>query len=54
VRLHYTTVIVERGRVTMRPDIYGLDAAYAQALDRATSQRIASSEGGTARGTALR
>lgn len=49
VRLHYTTVIVDGGRVIMRPDIYGLDAQYARALDRATSQRVASVEGGATR-----
>lgn len=49
VRLHYTTVIVDGGRVIMRPDIYGLDADYARALDRATSQRVASAEGGATR-----
>jgi len=54
VRLHYTTVVVEGGQVIMRPDIYGLDAAYARAMDRATRQRIASSEGGAARGTSVR
>lgn len=54
VRLHYTTVIVEGGRVIMRPDIYGLDAEYARALDRATSQRVASLEGGAIRGTGTR
>jgi len=41
VRLHYTTVRVERGEVRMRPDIYGLDAAYARALD-AGRTRVAS------------
>lgn len=54
VRLHYTTVIVDGGRVIMRPDIYGLDADYARALDRATNQRIASAEGGATRGTGTR
>jgi murein L,D-transpeptidase YcbB/YkuD len=54
VLLHYTTVIVEGGRVVMRPDIYGLDATYARALDRATSQRVASSAGGAARGISVR
>lgn len=54
VRLHYTTVIVEGGRVIMRPDIYGLDAQYARALDSATSQRVASLEGGAARGAEAR
>ncbi|PZW48147.1 murein L,D-transpeptidase YcbB/YkuD [Humitalea rosea] len=32
VRLHYTTVMVENGRVRIRPDIYGLDQAYAARL----------------------
>lgn len=54
VRLHYTTVIVEGGRVIMRPDIYGLDAQYARALDRAANQRVASLEGGAARGAGAR
>lgn len=54
VRLHYTTVIVEGGRVIMRPDIYGLDAEYARALDRTASPRIASLEGGVARGSGAR
>lgn len=33
VRLHFTSALVEEGRVLLRPDIYGLDAAYARALD---------------------
>jgi murein L,D-transpeptidase YcbB/YkuD len=33
VRLHYTTTVVEGGEVRVRPDIYGLDEAYARALD---------------------
>lgn len=33
VRLHYTTAVVEGGEVRLRPDIYGLDEAYARALD---------------------
>jgi murein L,D-transpeptidase YcbB/YkuD len=33
VRLHYTTVVVENGQVRMRPDLYGLDEAYARALE---------------------
>jgi murein L,D-transpeptidase YcbB/YkuD len=41
VRLHYTTVRVERGQVHLRPDIYGLDEAYARALD-AGRTRVAS------------
>lgn len=49
VRLIYSTVIVDGGRVTMRPDIYGLDAEYARALDRPTSQRIVSADGGATR-----
>jgi len=54
VRLLYSTVIVDGGRVIMRPDIYGLDAEYARALDRATGQRVASAEGGATRGTGSR
>ena len=54
VRLFYSTVVVNGGQVTMRPDIYGLDAEYARALDRATSQRVASAEGGATRGTGTR
>ncbi|BDG72159.1 hypothetical protein Rmf_20880 [Roseomonas fluvialis] len=54
VRLHYTTTIVEGGRVVMRTDIYGLDADYARAMERGTPQRIASAEGGNARGAAAR
>lgn len=34
VRLFYQTVTVEAGGVRIRPDIYGLDAAYARALDQ--------------------
>jgi murein L,D-transpeptidase YcbB/YkuD len=41
VRLHYTSVVVERGEVRMRPDIYGLDEAYARAMD-AARPRVAS------------
>ena len=33
VRLHYTSVVVHGGEVRMRSDIYGLDEAYARALD---------------------
>jgi murein L,D-transpeptidase YcbB/YkuD len=33
VRLHYTTAVVEQGKVVLRPDIYGLDEAYARAMD---------------------
>lgn len=35
VRLHYTTVVVDGTRVAVRPDLYGLDAAYARALEAA-------------------
>ncbi|MCG7361356.1 L,D-transpeptidase family protein [Roseomonas sp. ACRSG] len=34
VRLFYQTVTVEQAGVRIRPDIYGLDAAYARALDQ--------------------
>ncbi len=54
VRLHYTTIVVEGGNVIIRPDIYGLDAEYARAMDRPRSQRVASSEGGATRGTGSR
>lgn len=54
VRLHYTTVIVEGGRVIMRQDIYGLDADYARALDRGQNQRLASADGGAGRNTGAR
>ena len=43
VRLHYTTVTVEGSRVRVRPDIYGLDAAYAREMER--GPRIASAGG---------
>jgi murein L,D-transpeptidase YcbB/YkuD len=39
VRLHYTSALVERGQVVLRPDIYGLDEAYARAMD--APQRMA-------------
>ncbi len=38
VRLHYTSVTVEAGGLAVRPDLYGLDAAYARALDRPPSR----------------
>lgn len=41
VRLHYTSVVVQDGEVRMRPDIYGLDEAYARALDAAGRTRLA-------------
>ena len=39
VRLHYTTAVVEEGEVRVRPDIYGLDEAYARAMDRLHAPR---------------
>lgn len=53
VRLHYTTTIVEGGRVIMRQDIYGLDGEYARAMGRSPAQRLAAAEG-SARGQGLR
>ena len=44
VRLYYSTVTVEGGRnVRIRPDIYGLDEAYARAMDapRQSRRRVA-------------
>ncbi len=40
VRLHYATAVVEGEAVRLRPDIYGLDAAYAREMDR-TAPRVA-------------
>jgi murein L,D-transpeptidase YcbB/YkuD len=47
VRLHYSTVVVEGSRVRIRPDIYGLDAAYVREMDRG-GVRVAAA-GGNAR-----
>ncbi|MFC0388741.1 L,D-transpeptidase family protein [Muricoccus vinaceus] len=44
VRLHYSTVTLEAGRARVRPDIYGLDAAYAREMDR-VGTRVASAGG---------
>lgn len=41
VRLHYTTVTVEGSEVRIRPDLYGLDEAYARALDAPRLPRVA-------------
>jgi murein L,D-transpeptidase YcbB/YkuD len=41
VRLHYTTVTVEGAEVRLRPDLYGLDEAYARALDAPRLPRVA-------------
>jgi murein L,D-transpeptidase YcbB/YkuD len=41
VRLHYTTAVVTGGEVVLRPDIYGLDEAYARAMDSSRT-RVAS------------
>ena len=49
VRLHYSTVMVEGGKARVRPDIYGLDAAYAREMDR-SGMRVAL--GGAAAGGA--
>lgn len=43
VRLHYTSVTVEDGELSVRPDIYGLDEAYARALDRPQGRTLAGS-----------
>ena len=45
VRLHYTTAVVENGRVMLRADIYGHDAAYARALDAGRGRATAALEG---------
>jgi murein L,D-transpeptidase YcbB/YkuD len=45
VRLHYSTVTVEGSRVRVRPDIYGLDVAYAREMDR-SGMRVAANAGG--------
>ena len=39
--LRYETVTIEGGRVRVRPDIYGLDAAYARALGEPVRQLLA-------------
>lgn len=44
VRLHYTTARVEGNQVRLRPDIYGLDEAYARAMDSSRT-RLASAAG---------
>ncbi|MDO9706941.1 L,D-transpeptidase family protein [Paracraurococcus lichenis] len=41
VRLHYTTVTVEGAEVRVRQDLYGLDEAYARALDAPRLPRVA-------------
>ncbi|TCZ65453.1 L,D-transpeptidase family protein [Roseicella aquatilis] len=41
VRMHYTSVTVEGGQVRIRPDIYGMDEAYARALDAPRAPRLA-------------
>ncbi|WP_232480246.1 L,D-transpeptidase family protein [Roseomonas sp. KE2513] len=38
VRLHYSTVTVEGGKARVRPDIYGLDLAYAREMDRVATR----------------
>jgi murein L,D-transpeptidase YcbB/YkuD len=41
VLLRYRTTMVAEGRVRVRPDIYGLDAAYARALNAAPRAQLA-------------
>ncbi|WP_243634542.1 L,D-transpeptidase family protein [Roseicella frigidaeris] len=41
VRLHYTTATIEGGEARLRPDLYGLDEAYARALDAPRLPRLA-------------
>ncbi len=41
VRLHYTTVITEGNDVRIRGDIYGLDAAYARAMEAPRGRVVA-------------
>lgn len=41
VLLSYRTVTVEGGAVRIRPDLYGLDAAYARAMDTAPRAQVA-------------
>ena len=41
VRLHYTSTLVEGGRVLTRADVYGLDDTYARAMDRGRGMRVA-------------
>ena len=45
VLLHYNTVMVEGGRVRIRPDIYSLDAAYARAMAAPARQQMAALAG---------
>ena len=52
VRLHYSTVTVEGGKARVRPDIYGLDLAYAREMDRAGT-RVALGGGAAMAGTAM-
>ncbi len=49
VRLHYTSAVVQGGEVRMRADIYGLDEAYARALDHGVATgraRVAANSAG--------
>jgi murein L,D-transpeptidase YcbB/YkuD len=54
VRLHYTTAVVEEGEVRVRPDIYGLDEAYARALDAPTRRAPPVAEPASARVAGVR
>lgn len=40
IRLHYDTVTVEGGEVRVRQDIYGLDAAYARAMEAGAERPV--------------
>lgn len=41
IRLHYDTVSVEQGQPRLRADIYGLDQAYARAMETRAAQLMA-------------
>jgi murein L,D-transpeptidase YcbB/YkuD len=41
IRLHYDTVMVERGEVRVRADIYNLDQAYARAMETRAALPVA-------------
>jgi murein L,D-transpeptidase YcbB/YkuD len=45
IRLHYTTVTVEGGTVRVRPDIYGLDEAYARAMEARAPRPLMAARG---------
>ena len=45
VQLRYRTVTTEAGQLRIRPDIYGLDAAYARAMDALRAPQVAAMPG---------